>query len=202
MCKFNLPRSVCLFWEALGSAEHRQDRRTITLRARRLHWPGKASLGHKWPVVSFSSFYSFTPNFHLIMGTKCVGWVRFWKMPIFWCSLLFISCPGWSWRQARTSTDRDSTRCCQGDMSTGGVCMTIFRMELKHCQIKGPKHKYSKKLFSSSFDQLFGDHLPGLSSPSAACHQKLPFTTFKFNFQQKPQSLWQTFKNAPDGLHK
>lgn len=202
MCKFNLPRSVCLFWEALGSAEHRQDRRTITPPSTPSSLARKGEPRHKRPVVSFSSFYSFHSQFSFDYGNKCVGWVRFWKMPIFWCSLLFISCPGWivkaglnpnRQRQYQMLPRRHEQGWSVHDHIQNGIGNTA---RLKAQNTNAAKNVQQLPLINSS------GSLTRLSLLSGACHQKLSFTTLNSIFNKKPQSLWQTFKNAPDGLHK
>lgn len=202
LCKLNLPRSVCLSGEESGSTGHQQDRRTITPPSTPSSLARKGEPRHKRPVVIFSSFHSFHSQFSFDYGNKGVGWVRLWKMPIFWHSLLFIPYPGWMvkgglspnrQRQCQTLPRRHEQGWRVHDRIQNGIGNTA---RLKAQNTNTAKNGQQLPLISSS------GSLTRLSLQSGACHQKLSFTTLNSIFNKKPQSLWQTFKNAPDGLHK
>lgn len=86
----SLPRSVCLFWEESGSAEHLQDRRTITPPSTPSSLAKKGEPRQKWLVITSQSILLFSFDYY----NKNVLWIRSWTMPISWQSPLFLSCIG------------------------------------------------------------------------------------------------------------
>lgn len=152
----SLPRSVCLFWEESGSAEHLQDRRTITPPSTPSSLARKGEPRQKWLVITSQSILLFSFDYY----NKNVLWIRSWTMPISWQSPLFLPCigliakAGWCLNRGHLAkTVPDAAK----KTWVGVECALLYsEWNWKHYQIKGPNTNTEKKSSATPFDQLLG----------------------------------------------